>query len=327
MTIKSFTTTETTSRTRTLTFTLPNLKNINSVTVNTGSVVIQSIEGDEVTVQVSGGTYTRRVQTGGSYTPEDSRIEDTYRTQTSSEVPAGIGYGTPSFPSSISYNSGGYSGTLSKYGSYTTSNPSCRYDSRFEKEFCYVTWFQGYRGTVTKPASDTRTYSYYYQYTITFDYVDNSNPTVVLLTDVNEEIYENEEFIRWEKDSFLLKIIADDIDEDDPLEYKIDINNITYVDWSEIIRNIEEECSIPYMELILGISLITVSVKDDKGGISSQSFIIKNFAPRSHGLRDVYEVMESVNSGSVGYDSLQSLKPIGYDNKTISVCELLNFLT
>lgn len=91
---------ESTSQTQTQTWTIPYLKSVNNVSVNTGTVTY-SVSDDTITFNLSGGTYSRRVQTGGSYTPSDSKTASDSRTSSSNDL-----------PSSISYSSGGYSGTL-----------------------------------------------------------------------------------------------------------------------------------------------------------------------------------------------------------------------
>ncbi|GEC93836.1 Ig-like domain-containing protein [Brevibacillus brevis] len=95
---------ESTSQSRSQKITIPNLKRVVSVTVNTGKVT-HSVNGNEVTINVSDGSYTR-------YTTSSSTASKTVSdTRTSS---------TDSFSSTISYNDGTYSGTLSKSGSSTS---------------------------------------------------------------------------------------------------------------------------------------------------------------------------------------------------------------
>jgi hypothetical protein len=106
MPVQSVTFEESTTRTRSKVATIQNLKNVLNVTVDTGNVSF-TVNGNDVTVNVSNGAYTRYTTT--SYTP--SRVQTDYRTSS-----------IDSFVSSISYNSGGYSGTLNKNGSsYVTS--------------------------------------------------------------------------------------------------------------------------------------------------------------------------------------------------------------
>ncbi|MGG0796653.1 hypothetical protein ABE137_22080, partial [Brevibacillus laterosporus] len=148
--------------TQTHRLTIPKLVQVRSVTVDKGNVSF-SVNGDEITFNLSGRPYDRVVQTGGSYTPSQSKTETDarYGTSNTSSTP-------PSFPSSIPYSQGGYSGTLYKSGGVVTREP------------LPGAWHftQNYSGTVTKPAVDTRTYDYFYAYTATVDYLANSLPTI-----------------------------------------------------------------------------------------------------------------------------------------------------
>lgn len=200
--------TESQSQTQTQTFTIPGMTKLNSVLVNTGNVEVVSVVGDKVTVKMTGGVKTKNIQTGGTYTPADTKV---VTGQTSSY-----------------YNVGGYVGTLSQYqysGSYIPGdsryefierihsvsevpglmNGSIYYSSgAYSGYLSYTSWtdymgmakvFYGgyistpssdtrvyrYQGSVTKPAVDTRTYADVYQYQLTFDYeTDNSAPTITL---------------------------------------------------------------------------------------------------------------------------------------------------
>ncbi len=157
MAIKSMSYPESTSQSQTQVLTLPNLKKINTVTVNTGTVSY-SLTGNTLTFTLTNGAVSRTVQTGGSYIPADSKTVKTAETGPVDEA------GYHSMPNSQFYSSGGYSGTLTKQvGALTPST--------------FIIW---YEGTVTRPAQDTRTYAYYYQYNVTVDYIDNSLPSITL---------------------------------------------------------------------------------------------------------------------------------------------------
>ncbi len=56
---------ESTSRTQTQTWKIPNLKSVVSVSVDTGTVSY-TLSGDTLTLTLSGGSPSRQVQTGGS---------------------------------------------------------------------------------------------------------------------------------------------------------------------------------------------------------------------------------------------------------------------
>lgn len=147
MPILNFTTSESLVRTRVLTYSLPNLNSVNSAKVNTGSVTITNISEDKVTIQVSGGSSTRSVQTGGTYVPSDTKYvtgqtSQNYNTGGYSGVLNSYIYSNDDIPAdtkfvtnqaSFNYNSGGYSGTLSQYlhsGSYTPASTQTETDSR-----------------------------------------------------------------------------------------------------------------------------------------------------------------------------------------------------
>ncbi|USG67458.1 hypothetical protein NDK47_09345 [Brevibacillus ruminantium] len=218
---------ESTSRSQTRTLDILRLKSVKRVTVNTGSVTY-SVSGETITFNLSGGAVSRRVQTGGSYTPADTKDVTDTRT--------GKGYiyykwdganwdyshESGQASSSISYSSGGYTGTLTRTGFERTSgitqhplpqNPTkgqTAVDSSFD-------WRATYSGPVTKPASDTRTYADYYQYTVTVEYEDNSAPTLTLSTQDNQTLTENS--------SLRLQGSALDPDPNDNVLIKYKINN------------------------------------------------------------------------------------------------------
>ncbi|WP_160331396.1 LamG-like jellyroll fold domain-containing protein [Heyndrickxia sporothermodurans] len=106
---------ESTSRNQTQTITILNLSQVNSVTVDNGNVSY-SVSGDKLTLNLSNGTG-KEIQTGGSYTPEDRK---TVTDKRSTEA----GGSASTLPTSLSYNNGGYKGTLSKSGAATVTSGS-----------------------------------------------------------------------------------------------------------------------------------------------------------------------------------------------------------
>lgn len=107
---------DSTSRTQTKSFSLPEKAVVTKASVNTGSVTFSQTGGD-VLVTVSGGAST-----GSHYDPYMySKTENVTRTS-----------GSNSFSNSVSYNSGGYSGTLYKNGSsYVYSGSYTSADSKW----------------------------------------------------------------------------------------------------------------------------------------------------------------------------------------------------
>lgn len=133
---------ESTDRTQTHTFTLPGLKRLDEVTSNTGKVDVVNVNGEKVTVRVSEGETSRREQTGGSYTPSDTKfvteqispnyISDGYEGTLSKYIDH---YNTIEFDRkwvtnqlSPNYDSGGYIGRLSMY-EYEESKTFQKYGS------------------------------------------------------------------------------------------------------------------------------------------------------------------------------------------------------
>ena len=113
MTVYIPTTGDSTSQAQSKVVTIPNLKSVDSISVNTGTVT-KTISGNDVTINCSGGTSVRQTSSQPSQNATD------YRTSSSN-----------SFPSSVSYNSGGYSGTLYTSGlSYVISGSYTSGDSK-----------------------------------------------------------------------------------------------------------------------------------------------------------------------------------------------------
>ncbi|HZK00687.1 MAG TPA: hypothetical protein VFC79_11795, partial [Tissierellaceae bacterium] len=158
------------------------------------------IEEDEVTFQLEGGDYSRREQTGGTYTPEDTKwVEDQLDswydkdgyTGTLDEYEKRIDVPADSFvaykyvwysdaiwkqcqvdpancqvPNSVYYNKDGYTGTLTLDG---RSGNDAVYSGLVTSE-AYHYFRTRYRGYVTRPEVDTRTWDYYYSYYVWVTY-------------------------------------------------------------------------------------------------------------------------------------------------------------
>lgn len=111
--------------------TINNLKSIISITTNTGSVS-HTRNGDNITINCNGGSYVR----SDSYT--ESMPKSTYER-----------LGSDSFPSSIPWTEGSYTGTLYKSGSsYVVSGSYTPSDSYPKSKSLSVTVYQdwGYDG-------------------------------------------------------------------------------------------------------------------------------------------------------------------------------------
>lgn len=270
MVTKQHTTNESTDRTSTHVVSLSALIKLNSVSVNTGDVKVLGINGSNVTVEVSNGSSVHQELKSGSYTPSDSKTVSSSESSSSRSFPSSMSYNSAGYvgtlyksgdvsswqtggsytpaqsksvtsrrsivvsyadwkytggkweltyvwmsnvgdKSPISYNSGGYSGTLyfqnyegnasdPQPPSYTGYNGEETYTNRYQTAVYMGTvwteasdtrrysYSQNYSGTVTKPAVDTRTYTKYYQYELTFDYEGNQAPGAIAITPFNTEM-------------------------------------------------------------------------------------------------------------------------------------------
>lgn len=343
MAVQSFTLSEGTSRSQTKTITIPNLKSINSISVNTGSVSVSSTNGDTVTLSLSGGGYTRRVQTGGSYTSADSKSVSEKREFSSTlsyncQVNPSGGYhfvglssnSYPSAPSTVSYSKDGYSGTLSAVGAPSNNGVGREGDacSGIGQGAQFIaTISRSYYGTVTRPESDTRTYTYYYQYIVTVDYVDNSKPTVEIKNSADSVLLKEQVIQKRDKNNFLFKIKANDVDTSDTLQYSILFNNAERTTWTSIVKNTDVNHTIPHSAMLTGNNVVVVKVKDNNGGEVSATFTIRTIAPNSYCQADVYTLTTALGYSVAGASSLQTLKPSGYNKTTLSLAELVNHLT
>ncbi|WP_212931396.1 Ig-like domain-containing protein [Brevibacillus halotolerans] len=79
---------------------------------------------------------------------------------------------------------------------------------------------QNYRGTVTNPGSDTRTYTYYYRYAVTIEYADNFNPTLTLLSPTDNQML-------TENATLSIQRTASDIDKENVVTVKYQVNKGT----------------------------------------------------------------------------------------------------
>lgn len=258
---------ESASKTQTHIITIPGLKNLSSIVTNTGTATVEKIEGDKVTIKLSGGSYSRRVQTGGSYTPSDSKTVSEERSGTTKVAKVG-GSSSGQSPSSISYNSGGYSGTLSRIS--LKEGPLQDIGDYLLKD-----WTATYSGTVTKPSSDTRTYTYYYQYDVTIEYIANSAPTI-------DGIDSN---LGDKNVGFIISYQVDDVDAADSLEVTEKLNNTILRTINGAPRNQQLEIEITN-EILFSLPLksensIEIKVDDRQGNIAYRRYNFRrtNTAP------------------------------------------------
>lgn len=293
--IKTINLPERTSSTQTHTITLPSLVAIKKITSNRGAVTVKSIDGDKVTVEVKGASYTRRVQTGGSYTSSD--IKTVTGTHTMAYLSSECSY-TGSFD-----GKGGCTDALSNKVAIRHVFRNAVSDESYHNDITLVRsrWIDPpasrrlaeFTVSGTRPASDTRTYAYYYQYDITIDYEDNTLPTLTLSTLDKKTLYE--------KDTLGIDGSMLDTDKGDTVTVRYQINSgtpraITAYLSDGTKKEFSKTLTFKAGALYDGDTLIADALKDgdahllkvwatdDKGGQSAivdrTFYVVPNRAPR-----------------------------------------------
>jgi hypothetical protein len=263
---------ESTSRTQTHSLKLPNLKSVSSVSVNTGNVSY-SVSGETVTFTFSNGAVSRTVQTGGTYTPADSKTVSTSRTYSSSGACS-----APTYPSTIYYNYDGYSGILSKTSASSGGFQLCEADGHYYATTATVS----YSGTVTRPASDTRTYAYYYQYTVTINYVDNLVPNLTIVSPTNNQTLS--EVPGFNTYTISGQVNDADVGDEITVKYQVDSNPAKIIAIKTSTGSPQSFHKTITIDSTIseGNHVLKVWAEDNKGGISSiesRNFVVDKTPP------------------------------------------------
>ncbi|MGG4499049.1 cadherin-like beta sandwich domain-containing protein [Brevibacillus reuszeri] len=262
---------ESTSQTQSHSITIPKLKSVSSVSVNTGNVTY-SVSGETITFNLSNGSPSRSVQTGGS-PAETKTVTVPGGTYTAHTGPICHGPGNyESAPRTMAYDSDGFKGTLGlRFGdmvySHSTPCPDGSNDPKHTVDVHNVQAF--YTGDVSKP--DTRTYEHYYQYTVSVNYIFNTNPTLSLNSPVDSQSFGMAYHI-----PVTGTILDEDIGDKLSVKYTVDngVTNTLYtVDATGENQIFTKE--IPLSALSRGDHILKIWVEDNNGGQSQQ--LSRNF--------------------------------------------------
>lgn len=157
-------------------------------------------------------------------------------------------------------------------------------------------------------------------------YITNQAPTLTLKDSVNQPITQNQTIKHTNITPFLFKILTNDADVSDNLQYSIFLRNSEYQTWTNISKGVETSISIPFANLLIGNNTIQVKVRDNKGAETSITFVVGNINPQSYCQKHVYELIVALGYAPTGNSSLRALKYPEYNKSTLSLAELVNFL-
>lgn len=156
--------------------------------------------------------------------------------------------------------------------------------------------------------------------------VANNSPILAIFDIHNKSITQNQIIKHSNQTLFLIKILADDSDTNDTLQYSIWLRNSEYATWTSIGKDIETIVSIPFDNLLIGNNTIQVKVRDSNGAETSITFVVANINPQSYSQQHVYELIIAIGYAPTGNSSLMELKYPEYNKATLSLAELVNFL-
>lgn len=158
----------------------------------------------------------------------------------------------------------------------TGTNPNSLYDNTFIVQF----------GAIQPTVYQTSTSVEYIG-----TYTANTAPTLTLKDSLNQPITQNQSIKHTNKTPFLFKILAQDSDVGDTLQYQIMLRNVEYKTWTSITSGVETEISIPYADMLTGNNNIEVKVRDSQLAETSSLFVLRNLTPESYSQKHVYDLI------------------------------------
>lgn len=160
----------------------------------------------------------------------------------------------------------------------------------------------------------------------TFEDTQNQAPTIIIKNSFDQQIVQNQVIKHSNKTPVSFKILANDSDLNDTLQYSIWLRNSEYKTWAEIGKSVEINVSIPFENILVGNNTIQVKVRDNNGAETSITFVVANINPQSYSQKHVYELIMALGFAATGNNSLRALKYPEYNKSTLSLAELVNFL-
>lgn len=157
-------------------------------------------------------------------------------------------------------------------------------------------------------------------------YITNQAPILTLRDSQNQTINQNQAIKHSNKAPFLFKILANDSDTNDTLQYSIWLRDSEYQTWTSIGKGVDTSITIPFASLLMGNNGIQVKVKDSNGAETTITFVVTNINPESYSQKHVYDLIVALGYSPTGYSSLRAIRYPEYNKTTLSLAELVNFL-
>lgn len=136
----------------------------------------------------------------------------------------------------------------------------------------------------------------------------NYPPTIVLKSEKNENIMQDSQIKIPINASYKFNIVADDLDANDSLEYRVMVKGITKTAYTPIQKNIPVNTVLNNSDLTVGMNKVVITIKDAYEETSLQFDIILD--------------------ANIPLDStcLANMRFNGYSKSTISLAELINHI-
>lgn len=120
----------------------------------------------------------------------------------------------------------------------------------------------------------------------------NVPPTLTLTSPTNNQVLsEGQSILKNDKTDFLFKILPNDSDSSDTIQYSVLLRNVTRTTYTSCSKGVEFTYILPFSELLLGNNLVTVKIKDNNGAETIRNFTVRRTMPDTLSQKSVYDTM------------------------------------
>lgn len=183
------------------------------------------------------------------------------------------------------------------------------------------TWSSSTSQTVTMPTSgtsiifrvrakDSKGATSSYRTSGTYTLQQNSPPTLTMKKADGTTITNGQSIAIPYNTDFVVKLTPNDPDASDTIQYTILVNNITKVPYTNATKGTEISYTVSKSDLAVGFNSVTIKVKDSKNAETVQTFSL-TIQPQA----------------PIDWTCLSNMKWSGYNASTISLSELINYIS